>query len=449
MRIVRQLRQALQAVPQLLLVQPEQLSYDLAFGLALFPLLLAGLIFFRQDAILLFAVSLLAGIVCLLAIQLGRLTFGLPAWVGHKATHPLVASILLASFMSPKTALWLTASAVILFVFMDTVIWPQLRRVMLHPALVVLGLLFIVQRQLGVSFVNPFDGRRLGDPLTLWYHLRIIVDPVKLYVGNVPGPVGATSAGAILLGLIYLWYARKVSIGIILGFLAGVAIPAVVIGSDVPFQLSSGPALFLAGFIAADRRRVLLAEPFTFVFGLAAGALTMVLRGYGQGQEAAWESLLLISMLVTVYLRVRALLTGTAHGTNTGRPLRALAFASGDEGGARKAEARREVRQPAMAMAPAGALFSRQPSRVAFGAETNADDFVRQMRSAASRRPLKVRFQSRLLRAFALIVINPIGLWLTWSSDSISQGNKRLITALSCLWYLAAAALVLLLTHLR
>lgn len=447
MRIVRRLRQALQAVPQLLLVRPEQLSYDLAFALGLVPLLTAGLLFFRQNAVLVFAVSLLAGVVCLLALHLGRLTFGLPAWVGHKANHPLIGGILIACFLSPRTPLWLAASAVMLFVVLDTFVWPQLRRVMLHPALIVFGLLFIAERQLGSGFVNPFDGRRLADPLTLWYQLRIIVDPVKLYVGNVPGPVGATSAGAILLGLVYLWYARKVSLGIIVGFLFGIAVPAAVIGSDVAFQLSSGPALFIAGFIAADRRRVLLSEPLTFGFGLAAGALTMVLRGYGQEQEAAWESLLLTSTLVTVYLRVTALLSGSSRATSGSRPLRALALASGR--GTRSSPTKalhQELRQPAMAMAPAGSGFRRQAaSTAAFDSGTNSDDLVRQMRSTASRGTVQ---GSRAVRLLALVLVNPVGLWLTWSSSS-SLGTKRLITLISTLWYLVAAALVLALTHLR
>ncbi|MDQ6691442.1 MAG: RnfABCDGE type electron transport complex subunit D [Candidatus Dormibacteraeota bacterium] len=442
---MRQLRQALQAVPQLLLVRPEQLSYDIAFGLGLLPLLIAGLAFFRQDAALVFAVSLLAGVVCLLALHLGRLTFGLPAWVGHKANHPLIGSILVACFLSPRTPLWLAASAVMLFVVLDTFVWPQLRRVMLHPALIVFGLLFIAERQLGSGFVNPFDGRRLADPLTLWYQLRIIVEPVKLYVGNVPGPVGATSAGALLLGLVYLWYARKVSLGIIIGFLTGVAVLAAVIGSDVAFQLSSGPALFIAGFIAADRRRVLLSEPLTLGFGLAAGALTMVLRGYGQGQEAAWESLLVTSTLVTVYLRVTALL-GSSRATSGSRPLRALALASGRGARPSTKPLRQEVQQPAMAMAPAGSGFRRQvASGATFDSGTNSNDLVRQMRSAASRGTVQ---GSGAVRLLALLLVNPVGLWLTWSSGS-SLGTKRLITLVSVLWYLVAAALVLALTHLR
>ncbi|MDQ6710612.1 MAG: RnfABCDGE type electron transport complex subunit D [Candidatus Dormibacteraeota bacterium] len=452
---MRQLRQGLQAIPQLLLVQPDQLSYDLAFTLGLTPLILAGLIFFRQDAVLIFATCFLAGVVCLLALQLGRLTLNLPAWVGHKANHPLLASFLIACFLSPHAPLWLAAAAVTLFVLLDTVIWPQLQRVMLHPALIVFGLLFIVERQIGTYFVNPFDGRRLGDPLTLWYHSAThfsTIDPVKVYVGNVPGPVGATSAVAILLGLTYLWYAKKVSLGVIVGFLAGIAVPAAILGSDVAFQLSSGPALFLAGYIAADRRRIAIPERFTFVFGLAAGALTMLLRAYGQGQEAAWQSLLLMSAVVTVYLRVRGLLVAAGQPTGSGRLFRTTPVASGNNeprpspGAAR----RQEVRQPMMAMSPSGAAFTRAPRPVGgFDTATNSNDLVRQMRIAASRGPLKNAAANRLLLGLSLVLLNPLGLWLTWSAGSLAGSTKRLLTIASVVWYLAAAGLVFAVSHIR
>src|SRR2546430_975897 len=268
---VRQLWRGLHGVPQLLLVQPDQLGYDLAYALALLPLVVAGIIFFLQDSILLFAISFLAGIVCLLAIQLARLTFGLPAWIGFKATHPLVASILVACFFSPRTPAWVAASMVILFIVIDTVLWPQLQRVMLHPALIVFGILFIIQRELGIGFVNPFDGRHLDDPLVLWYKLQIVIDPVKLYVGNVPGPIGVTSAGAVFIGMIYLWFTRGSLLGVVAGALCAVAGVGPAPRAHVRLHPASGPSLFLAGYVAADRRRVLLFARLTIIFGVAAG----------------------------------------------------------------------------------------------------------------------------------------------------------------------------------
>jgi Na+-translocating ferredoxin:NAD+ oxidoreductase RnfD subunit len=451
---VRQLWRGLQGVPQLLLVQPEQLSYDLAYALALLPLVIAGIVFFLQDALLLFAISFLSGIVCLLAIQLGRLTFGLPAWVGYKATHPLVASVLIACFFSPRTPAWIAASMVILFIIIDTILWPQLRRVMIHPALIVFGLLYLIQLPLHIGYVNPFDGHRLDDPLMIWYKLQIFIDPVKLYVGNVSGPIGVTSAGAVLLGVTYLWYTRKISLGVVIGFLCGVAAVALAIRSDLGFQLASGPSLFVAGYIAADRRRVLLPERFTFLFGAASGVATMILRWYGEGQQAAWQGLLLVSALVTVVILVQDLLRYRRPKSVSGSAgLRTLAVDSGEPPDPHRlwAPVRSDARQPVMATSQVSTAYSRGPSGRPVGyfdTRENPNDMVRQMRSAASRRgALRGGGQNRIVLVAALLLINPVGIWLTWTGTSLSRRTQVLLSAVSVLWYLGVAGLAFALTH--
>lgn len=447
---VRQLWRALHGVPQLLLVQPEQLGYDLAYALALLPLVTVGIVLFWRGAVMLFALSFLAGIVCLLAIQLARLTLGLPAWFGFKATHPLLASVLIACFFSPLTPAWVAASMVILFIVIDTVLWPRLQRVMLHPALIVFGTLFLIQRQLGIGFVNPFDGRRLDDPLQLWYKLQIVVDPVKLYVGNVPGPIGVTSAFAVLLGVIYLWYTRKISLGIITGFLCGVAAVALAIRTDVGFQLASGPSLFLAGYIAADRRRVLLSEPFSFAFGVATGVATMILRWYGMGQQAAWQGLLVVSVVVTLVLRVRAIRFRRPSMPKEPMRVRTLPVESGQ---AQRQPVWTPVRQPVMATSPVATAYRRgssaRPMR-SFDSEGDPNDLVRQMRRAATRGgPLGGAGGRPFVLVPALVILNPVGLWLTWTTPSLSRPTRLLLSGLSVLWYLGVAGLVLvlLLTH--
>src|SRR3979411_2336722 len=143
-------------------------------------------------------------------------------------------------------------------------------------------------------------------------------------------PIGDYSACAVLIGVSYLWYTRKISLGIVTGFLCGVAAIALVIRSDLGFQLASGPSLFLAGYIAADRRRVLIPERFTFAFGLVAGIATMVLRWYGEGQHAAWQGLLLVSLIATIALRAQDLLRGRVRIRIPSRsaPLRTLTVES-------------------------------------------------------------------------------------------------------------------------
>ncbi|MDQ6712028.1 MAG: RnfABCDGE type electron transport complex subunit D [Candidatus Dormibacteraeota bacterium] len=450
---VRQLWRALHGVPQLLLVQPEQLNYDLAYALALLPLIIAGIVFFTQDALLLFAIAFLAGIVCLLALQLARLTFGLPAWVGFKATHPLVASILIACFFSPRTPAWIGALMVILFVAIDTVLWPQLRRVMIHPALIVFGVLYLVQLPLHVSYVNAFDGHRLDDPLLLWYKLQIVIDPVKLYVGNLPGPIGVTSAAAVLLGVTYLWYTRKISLGVVVGFLCGVAALAIAIRSDLGFQLASGPSLFLAGYIAADRRRLLLPERFTFAFGLAAGVATMILRWYGNGQQAAWQALLLVSAVVTLFLLVQDLLRRRTRWASRPAALRTLAVDSAELPDPHRlwAPVRTEVRQPVMATSPVSTSYSRGASASpvrSYDTQSDPQDIVRQMRIAATRGGLFAGgAQNPIILLATLLIINPLGLWLTWTERSLNRQTRLMLSAVSVLWYLGVAGFAFALTH--
>ncbi len=439
----------LRTLPRLLLVQPEQLRYDIAYGLALTPPLALGILFFARSAILLIALCFLAGIVCVLALQLARLSLPLPPWVGHKAMHPLIASLVVACFLSPRTPPWQGVVAVVVLVALDTLVWPHLYRMMLHPALLVFGILYLVERQVPVGFANPFDGRRLDDPLTLWYQFRAVIDPIKLYVGNVPGPVGATSAAALLLGLAYLWYGRKIALGPLAGFLVGIAGGSVAYGYDPAFQLSSGPALFLVGYLASDRRRVPVSERVAFAVAVVAGAIAVTLRGRGQGQAATWESLLLVGALVTLVVRVKSLATLRPFrrlAPGRGIPLRPLAVRSGSRAPDPMPVAG-PIRQPALAAAPGSAGLVRQsprsPSQRSFDAGLDSDDIVRQMRSAAARRPRLRRADNWIVRTAALLLFNPLGLVLTWSSTAVAPRTKWLVTVVSIAWYLVVAGLPL------
>ncbi len=74
---------------------------------------------------------------------------------------------------------------------------------------------------------------------------------------------------------------------------------------------------------------------------------------------------------------------------------------------------------------------------------------MRQMRSAASRGTLRSAGANRLLLGLSLILVNPVGLWLTWSAASLAGNTKRVLTAVSVLWYLAVAGLMFAMAHIR
>jgi hypothetical protein len=303
-----------------------------------------------------------------------------------------------------------------------------------------------------------------------------------MYVGNIPGPLGATSAAALLLGIGYLWYARKISLALVAGFIAGMGMAAAAFRLDVAFQLSSGAALYLAGYLAADRRRLPVSERLGLGLGVLAGALTIVLRWRDQGQAAAWESLLLVTAGLSLTIRVRMLLENRRLGAGLWRrravrsgaqrtalqpapavlglgavprapaaPPSGAPSRSGPAGpglGAVKAPAVVPVSvaqpEPAAIRGPLAArtLTARRSAPVR---PAPSDDIVRQMRSAAIRSPGQA--PSPVLRLLALVVLNPVGLWLTWRDPAQPAHWKSLVTVLSLLWYAALAGAILLVGH--
>jgi hypothetical protein len=112
---------------------------------------------------------------------------------------------------------------------------------MIHPALIVFGILYLIELPLHIGYV-AVDARHLDDPLLLWYRMGTVIDPVKLYVGNAPGPIGTASGAAVLLGVTYLWYTRKISLGVVVGFLCGVTVAAIAIVALPGWLRRRGPA---------------------------------------------------------------------------------------------------------------------------------------------------------------------------------------------------------------
>jgi hypothetical protein len=85
----------------------------------------------------------------------------------------------------------------------------------------------LVTRGAPLAYINPVTGKPFPDPIALWYStpsLPASYDSVTLYVGNVAGPVFATSLLAVAIGIAWLAYARRLSLVVAVGFLAGAVV---------------------------------------------------------------------------------------------------------------------------------------------------------------------------------------------------------------------------------
>ena len=107
----------------------------------------------------------------------------------------------------------------------------------------------------------------------------------RLFLGNVNGSLGETSALAILLGFAYLLARRVITWHITVSYMVAMAVFAFglqafapFVAMPVDFHLLAGGALFGAVFMATD----MVTSPITrwghVVFGIGCGLLTMIIR---------------------------------------------------------------------------------------------------------------------------------------------------------------------------
>ena len=125
----------------------------------------------------------------------------------------------------------------------------------------------------------------------------------ELFFGTVPGSLGETSALAILLGGIILFYRGVLDYRIPVGFIGTVVVFSLLFGQDVVYQLLGGSLLFGAVFMATD----MVTSPITpvgrWVFGIGCGLILVVIRFWGSLPEGLTYSILLMNALTPLINR--------------------------------------------------------------------------------------------------------------------------------------------------
>jgi hypothetical protein len=154
---------------------------------------------------------------------------------------------------------------------------------------------------LGTGFIGPFTLRAQLEPIALWSRFQLELDPLRLYTGNVAGPLGATSFGLALIGFTFLAYVRKSSWLFLLAFFVPIAAAMAGAGQSLPVYLISGPGLVFAGLIAADTRKLPRARSWKLGAGVAGGLLSAFLLLHGGGWESYGAGILVVLLLVSLF----------------------------------------------------------------------------------------------------------------------------------------------------
>ncbi|MDD3806947.1 MAG: RnfABCDGE type electron transport complex subunit D [Candidatus Marinimicrobia bacterium] len=159
----------------------------------------------------------------------------------------------------------------------------------------------------GVTSADAITG---ATPLGLFKYENIVTDLKPLFLGNVGGSLGETSALALLIGGIFLLMMRHADWRIPVGFLGSVAffggIFWLVDSTAYPsplFHLLSGGLLLGAFFMATDMVTSPITIKGTWIYSIGAGILLVIIRLFGGLPEGVMYSILIMNGLTPLINR--------------------------------------------------------------------------------------------------------------------------------------------------
>lgn len=218
-----------------------------------------------------------------------------------------VVTGLLISFNVPATLpLWMVAIGAMFAIVIAKQCFGGVGHNFINPALAARAVLFASWPVDMTNFISPgADAVASATPLALIKGTeavnQVLPNLMDLFIGNVGGCIGETSALALLLGGLYLLYRRVISFRIPVVYIATVGILTFVFSgfnlSYVPYHILAGGLLLGAIFMATDYSSSPMTAKGQIIFAIGCGLLTSVIRFYGGYPEGVSYSILLMNIV--------------------------------------------------------------------------------------------------------------------------------------------------------
>lgn len=256
--------------------------------LALLPALACGVYFFGRNALFLVATCVST---CLVTEAVCRLAMKRDNSIGDLSA--VVTGVLLALNLPPHLPLWMAVVGSVFAIGVAKQVFGGLGYNPFNPALAARAFMLISFTGAMTTWsasgwmvsAGGVDAVTHATPLALikkgaagfdWNQIALIKD---LFVGNVNGCLGETSALALLVGAAYLLVRRVITWHIPVAFLGTMYLFALIHGGVPPLvHVLSGGAVLGACFMATDYVTSPATVPGKLVFGCGCGLLTMCIR---------------------------------------------------------------------------------------------------------------------------------------------------------------------------
>jgi len=257
--------------------------------LALLPAAVAGIYFFKLRGALVIGLSVISAVLTELTIQ--KLT---KQKVTIKDGSAVLTGLLLALILSPLVPFWIPIIGALFAVAIGKQIFGGLGHNIFNPALVGRAFLVASWPALMTTWLL-IDGTTGATPLTLLKLEGIKTTYSNLFLGNIGGCIGETSAIALLIGAAFLFYKKVIDWKIPTTYIGTVFIFALIFRQDPIFHILAGGLLIGAFFMATDYVTSPITKNGKLIFGFGCGFLTIILRLFSGYPEGVMFSILLMN----------------------------------------------------------------------------------------------------------------------------------------------------------
>lgn len=291
--------------------------------IALLPASVAGIYFFGLRAL---AVILVTVSSCIISEYLARKAMKRNCTIGDLSA--VVTGLLLALNLPPTIPFWIAAIGGVVAIVVVKQMFGGLGQNFMNPALAARVVLLVAYTEQMTNWVNPrgVDAISTATPLEVLKSslVETAVDAagsatpaaevalqaaemptyLQLFLGQVGGCIGETSALALLLGALYLLARRVIGLQIPLTFIGTTALFTWIFGGatlftgDFLYHILAGGLILGAFYMATDYATCPVTNKGRIIMGIGCGILTGIIRLYTNYPEGVSFAIIFMNVVV-------------------------------------------------------------------------------------------------------------------------------------------------------
>lgn len=222
----------------------------------------------------------------------------------------ILTGLLLSYNLPANVPLWLPVVGSFVAIAVAKQAFGGLGRNIFNPALVGRAFLLAAWPTYMTTFIKPYDSITAATPLALLKEGKALnlgqmnLSYFDFLTGGRGGCIGEVCIVALLIGALYLWVRKIISLHAPFAFITIVALLSWIFSGealfkgDFIFAVLSGGLILGAFFMATDYVTTPLTAKGQFIFGLGCGLLTFVIRKWGGYPEGVSYSILIMNAFV-------------------------------------------------------------------------------------------------------------------------------------------------------